>query len=111
MRHSITHARTQPGWWTSGTRNNFQIEVGLKNGPGPLRLAVAAVVFDWGIRVQAGSFLVFGFYPLAVSVHRDRPRRRPVATMGPGGGMGLSAVMPRCWGITRVCRPGDRPVG
>lgn len=100
VRHSITHASDAARMgWTSGTRNNFQIEVGLANLAWAL-LAVAAVVFDWGIRVQAGSLLVFGFYLLAVSVFiataRGDGQSRP---WGQVAGMGLFAVMLTVLGI------------
>lgn len=68
LRHSIFHRSDAVRMgWDSGQRNNFQIEVGLANLAWAL-LALGAVVFDWGLKVEASSFLVFGFYLVAVSV-------------------------------------------
>ncbi len=89
VRHSIFHASDAARMgWGIGRRNNFQIEVGLANLAWGL-LAILAVVLDWGIVVEAASFLVFGFYLGAVALmllftptdERTRPWRQ-VAAMG-----------------------------
>jgi hypothetical protein len=87
LRHSIFHRSDAVRLkWDSGQRNNFQIEVGLANLAWAL-LAVTAVIFDWGLAVEAASFLVFGFYLVAVSVmlvgsRGQGPSRPWAATIG-----------------------------
>lgn len=94
LRHSVFHRSDAARMgWVNGKRNNFQIEVGLANLAWAL-LAVAAVAFGWGLRVQASSFLVFGFYLLAVAVFiatvRGDGSSRPWTQVI---GMGAFAVM------------------
>ncbi|MCB0916461.1 MAG: hypothetical protein KDC23_12275 [Actinobacteria bacterium] len=86
VRHSIFHESDAARLgWGIGRRNNFQIEVGLANLAWGL-LAILAVVLDWGLAVQASSFLVFGFYITSVGImllltpsdDRTRPWRQVV---------------------------------
>lgn len=67
VRHSVFHRSDAARMhWDLGVRNNFQIEVGLANLAWGL-VAVLAVVLDWGLAVQAATFLVFGFYLMGVA--------------------------------------------
>ncbi len=67
VRHSVFHRSDAARMhWDLGVRNNFQIEVGLANLAWGL-VAVLAVVLEWGLAVQASTFLVFGFYLLGVA--------------------------------------------
>ncbi len=67
VRHSVFHRSDAARMgWDLGTRNNFQIEVGLANLAWGAT-AVLAVLFDWGIAAQATTFLTFGIYLLAVA--------------------------------------------
>ena len=52
--------------WDLGRRNNFQIEAGIANLAWGV-LAILAVALDWGLRTEAASFLVSGFYMLGVA--------------------------------------------
>ncbi len=67
VRHAIFHrsdaARIK---WHIGRTNNFQIEVGMANLAWGL-LAIAAVVWDWGVPAQAVVTAVFGVYLLLAS--------------------------------------------
>jgi hypothetical protein len=68
FRHSIFHrSDAVRGGWNYGTRNNFQIEVGLANLAWGI-YALAAVVFDWGLMAVSASFLISGFYFAFVTV-------------------------------------------
>ena len=68
LRHSVfNRSDARRMGWDYGERNNFQIEVGLANLAWGL-LAILAVALDWGIQAEAASFLVFGFYMVAVAV-------------------------------------------
>ncbi|NQU38023.1 MAG: hypothetical protein HQ526_10575 [Actinobacteria bacterium] len=68
LRHSIFHRSDAVRMgWDLGKTNNFQIEVGIANLAWGL-LGLLAVVFGWGILVQAGSILVFGLYLTGVAV-------------------------------------------
>ena len=67
VRHSLFHRSDAARMgWDLGRRNNFQIEVGLANLAWGLA-AILAVVLGWGLAAQALTFLVFGFYLLAVA--------------------------------------------
>lgn len=67
VRHSIFHRSDAARMgWDFGRRNNFQIEVGLANLAWGLA-AILAVTLDWGLRAEAMTFLVFGFYLTAVA--------------------------------------------
>ena len=67
FRHSVFHASDAKRMgWDLGRRNNFQIEVGIANLAWGA-LAIFAVALDWGLRTEAASFLVFGFYMLGVA--------------------------------------------
>jgi hypothetical protein len=86
VRHSVFHRSDAARMgWDLGTRNNFQIEVGLANLAWALA-GMAAVAFDWGIRAQASTFLTFGLYLLSVSVMQlvspGGPRRSPGPLIG-----------------------------
>ncbi len=68
LRHSVFHeSDAKRMGWDMGRRNNFQIEVGIANLAWGV-LAVLAVVLDWGLRVEAASILVFGFYMVGVGL-------------------------------------------
>lgn len=68
IRHALLHrSDAVRSGWDFGRRNNFQIEVGLANLAWGL-LGVLAVIFDWGMKVEAASFLVFGFYIASVAL-------------------------------------------
>lgn len=96
LRHSVfNRSDARRMGWDYGTRNNFQIEVGLANLAWGT-LAVLAVVLDWGIHAEAASFLVFGFYMASVAamvaLPSDGERVRPwpmVVTMAAFGGLML----------------------
>jgi len=93
-RHSIFHRSDAVRMgWDNGERNNFQIEVGLANLAWAL-LAIAAVVFNWGLVAEAASFLVVGFYLVAVAVmivtSRGEGGKRP---WGPVIGMATFGAM------------------
>ena len=68
VRHSIFHrsdaARMK---WDYGRTNNFQIEVGLANLAWGL-VAIAAVIWDWGVAAQAAVTAVFGLYLLEAGI-------------------------------------------
>ena len=68
VRHSLLHrSDAVRSRWDFGRTNNFQIEVGLANLAWGL-LGVLAVISNWGLAVEAASFLVFGFYISAVAL-------------------------------------------
>lgn len=68
VRHSLLHRSDAVRMgWDYGTRNNFQIEVGLANLAWGL-VAVIAVVLRLGLAVEAALLLVFGLYLASVTV-------------------------------------------
>lgn len=68
FRHAVyNRSDAVRGGWDYGTRNNFQIEVGLANLAWGL-YALLAVVLDWGLVAVSASFLVSGFYFALVTV-------------------------------------------
>lgn len=68
IRHSVFHRSDAIRMgWDLGKRNSFQIEVGLANLAWAL-LAFLAVILDWGLRAEAASMLVFGFYLASVVI-------------------------------------------
>lgn len=68
IRHALLHrSDAVRSGWNFDRRNNFQIEVGLANLAWGL-LGVLAVILDWGLKVEAASFLVFGFYISSVAL-------------------------------------------
>jgi len=68
VRHSIFHRSDAARMgWDYGTTNAFQIEAGVANLSWGL-VAVLAVVFDWGLAVEASTFLVFGIYMIGAAV-------------------------------------------
>ncbi len=86
LRHSVFHrsdaARMQ---WESERRNNFQIEVGIANLAWGL-VAIAAVVWDWGVPTLAALTGVFGLYLLMAAAvlfdswrHPEEGRGRSLA--------------------------------
>jgi hypothetical protein len=94
VRHSVFHRSDAARMgWDLGTRNNFQIEVGLANLAWGAT-AVLAVLFDWGITAQATTFLVFGIYLLGVAVMQvtatRETGRRP---LGPLLGLAAFGIM------------------
>ncbi len=106
VRHSIFwRADGARMGWSTGERNNFQIEVGLANLAWGL-LAVAAVVFKWGIRVEAASFLVFGLYLGAVAVMLvttpSGDRTRPWSQVAGMGLFAVALIVLGVWGMGAV---------
>jgi hypothetical protein len=94
VRHSLFHRSDAARMgWDLGTRNNFQIEVGLANLAWGTT-AILAVLFDWGITAQAATFLTFGIYLLAVAAMQvmssPETGRRP---LGPLLGLAAFGVM------------------
>ena len=75
--------------WTSERRNNFQIEVGIANFAWAA-VALLAVVFDWGIQVQAATLLL-------LSSGDDRAR-----SMGPVVAMAAFGVLQIILGMTAI---------
>ena len=68
LRHSIyNRSDAVRGGWDFGTRNNFQVEVGLANLAWGV-YAIVAVVFDWGLMALSASFLISGAYFVFVTV-------------------------------------------
>lgn len=68
FRHAVfNRSDAVRGGWDYGTRNNFQIEVGLANLAWGT-FAVIAVVLDWGLVAVASSFLVSGMYFVFVTI-------------------------------------------
>lgn len=68
VRHSLYHrSDAVRGGWDYGTRNNFQIEVGLANLAWGI-YAIMAVALDWGLMALSASFLISGFYFAFVTV-------------------------------------------
>lgn len=68
LRHAVfNRSDAARGGWDFGTRNNFQIEVGLANLAWGI-YALLAVVLDWGLQAIAASFLISGFYFAAVTI-------------------------------------------
>lgn len=62
LRHSVFNRSDAVRMkWDMGKRNNFQVETGIANLAWAI-LAFFAVALDWGIRAEAASLLVFGFY-------------------------------------------------
>lgn len=95
VRHSIYHrSDAVRGGWDYGTRNNFQIEVGLANLAWGL-YAIVAVVLDWGLMALSASFLISGAYFVLVTIFvivtGDLKDRR----IGPLIGIGA-------WGIVMI---------
>ena len=68
VRHSIFHrsdaARMR---WDYGSRNDFQIEVGLANLAWGV-VGIAAWALDWGVEAQGAVILVFGLYLLFAGI-------------------------------------------
>ena len=95
LRHSIYHrSDAVRGGWDYGTRNNFQIEVGLANLAWGV-YAVVAVILDWGLMALSASFLISGAYFIFVTVFvivtADLKNRK----IGPLLGIGA-------WGIVMI---------
>ncbi len=68
FRHAVyNRSDAVRGGWDYGRRNNFQIEVGLANLAWGV-FALLAVILDWGLAVQASSYLVSGLYFASVTV-------------------------------------------
>ena len=94
VRHSIFRRSdaARIGWITE-RRNNFQIEAGIANFAWAT-VALLAVIFDWGLRVEAATLLTFGIYlagsatMLLVSSSEDRSR-----SLAPVIGMATFGVM------------------
>ena len=95
VRHSLYHrSDAVRGGWDYGTRNNFQIEVGLANLAWGV-YAIMAVVLDWGLMALSASFLISGAYFVLVTIFvivtGDLKDRR----IGPLIGIGA-------WGIVMI---------
>lgn len=93
FRHAVyNRSDAVRGGWDYGTRNNFQIEVGLANLAWGI-FALLAVVLDWGLVAVSASFLISGFYfalvTIFVVVTGDLKDRR----IGPLIGIAAWAVM------------------
>lgn len=102
VRHSIFHRSDAARMgWDLGRRNNFQIEVGLANLAWGLA-AVAAVALGWGMRAEATTFIVFGFYLLAVMVMQvfaPEGEGRPLGPMIGLGSFGMLLTIVGAWGM------------
>lgn len=62
LRHSIFHrSDAARGGWDFGSRNNFQVEVGLANLAWG-GFAILAVILDWGLVALSASFFISGLY-------------------------------------------------
>jgi hypothetical protein len=81
VRHSIFHrsdaARMK---WDYGRTNNFQIEAGFANLAWGL-VAIAAVIWGWGVAAEAAVTGVFGIYLLGAGILHSLDRGG-----GPDGG-------------------------
>ncbi len=102
LRHSIyNRSDAVRGGWDYGTRNNFQIEVGLANLAWGI-YAIVAVIFDWGLMAISASFLISGAYFALVTVFvivtSDLKDRR----IGPLIGIGAWAAVMIALGILGV---------
>jgi hypothetical protein len=68
FRHAVfNRSDAVRGGWDYGTRNNFQIEVGLANLAWGV-FALVAVVLNWGLIAVASSFIISGLYFAFVTV-------------------------------------------
>lgn len=68
FRHAVFHRSDAARMgWDYGTTNAFQIETGLANLAWGL-VAALAVIFGWGIAVEATTFLTFGIYMIGAAV-------------------------------------------
>lgn len=68
FRHAVFHRSDAARMgWDYGATNAFQIETGLANLAWGL-VAVLAVIFGWGIAVEATTFLTFGIYMIGAAV-------------------------------------------
>lgn len=66
FRHSVFHRSDAVRMgWDLGGRNNFQLEVGFINFAVGLP-AIAAVMFDWGVAVEAAFVLAYALYFIQV---------------------------------------------
>lgn len=68
FRHAVFHRSDAARMgWDYGTTNAFQIETGLANLAWGL-VAALAVIFGWGLAVEATTFLTFGIYMIGAAV-------------------------------------------
>lgn len=102
FRHGVFHrSDAVRGGWDYGTRNNFQIEVGLANLAWGV-FALLAVVLNWGLIAVASSFIISGLYfafvTVFVIVTRDLKDRKilPLIGIAVWAGMVLSMGI---WGM------------
>jgi hypothetical protein len=102
FRHAVFHrSDAVRGGWDYGTRNNFQIEVGLANLAWGV-FALLAVVLNWGLIAVASSFIISGLYfafvTVFVIVTRDLKDRKilPLIGIAVWAGMVLSMGI---WGM------------
>lgn len=102
VRHSLFHRSDAVRMgWDLGRRNNFQIEVGLANLAWGLA-AVAAVALGWGMRAEAMTFIVFGFYLLGVTVMQvfaPEGEGRPLGPLLGLGSFGIMLTIVGSWGM------------
>jgi len=93
LRHAVFHRSDAARMgWDYGVTNAFQIETGLANLAWGL-VAVFAVVFGWGLAVEATTFLVFGVYMIGAAVAQVIYKRGiPMATVSLAFGAMLAYI-------------------
>ena len=106
LRHGIyNRSDAVRGGWDYGTRNNFQVEVGLANLAWGV-YAIVAVILDWGLMALSASFLISGAYFVFVTVFvivtSDIGNRR----IGPLLGIGSWGVFMVALGVLGVIAAG-----
>ena len=70
VRHGLLHRSDAARMgWDYGTRNNFQIEVGIANLAWGV-IAILAVALDWGLAVEAALLLTLGAYMVGVALFK-----------------------------------------
>jgi hypothetical protein len=78
--------------WESEKLNPFQLETGAANLAWAL-LAFGAVIFGWGLAVEAASFLVFGLYMLTAAVIQVVVKRKlPIVVASLSFGVAMSII-------------------
>lgn len=97
VRHSLVSradaARMKGAFAASGDGiNAFQVEVGLANLAWAL-VAIGAVIWGWGLAVEAGTFLVFGLYMLGAAVAQLVLHRGWLVALGSASFGGLMTVI------------------
>lgn len=70
IRHGLLHRSDAARMgWDYGTRNNFQIEVGIANLAWGI-VAILAVALGWGLAVESALLLTFGVYMAGVAAFK-----------------------------------------